>query len=543
MRLVKCAGLIAVLIITAAVDGAGLASASTVAIDGSVLRYVAAAGEQNQLTITPSDESTLQVVDLGASIEAGNGCRQVDVHQVQCTGEDGGDLYNIEVEAGDMDDAVTLSVPSGIAGLLVEELGLNANGGAGDDVLRLADALSDRPRTWSALNGGIGDDRLWGGTGDDRLDGGGGRDELYGGRGTDRLTDGDKDGALDETAPGPDLLDGGSGASTRQSSLPEADSVSYSERTNSVSVDLRRELPNGEEGEDDRIVRVEGVGGGQGNDTLHGSELSGGLFGGPGDDVIIGDAGDQEIGGDAGDDRLTGGSGDDWVHAGSGDDRVWGGPGHDLISGGNGRDRLSGDAGRDELDGENGVDRVLGGSGHDSVTGGTGEDVLRCGSDTDDVIEPRRDLLPASCERIAFYNHGGVDEGLEIRTTVATHLSWRPWPWPALRIGCPWWTSGGSDDARRHVGPAGELVVKARRVGRPLLARARFSDAALTCATGHSGGLLVRARLTKIGQRLASRQKGVLATLWLRVRVVIPEEPGEGAHFRAAWTTHLSRPD
>ena len=83
---------------------------------------------------------------------------------------------------------MTLSVPSGIAGLLGGgELGLKANGGAGDDVLRVADALSDRPRTWSALNGGIGDDRLWGGTGDDRLDGGGGRDELYGGRGRDRL--------------------------------------------------------------------------------------------------------------------------------------------------------------------------------------------------------------------------------------------------------------------------------------------------------------------------------------------------------------------
>jgi hypothetical protein len=532
MRLLRCAGLIAVLIVMAAVGRVDVASASTVAVDDRFLRYVAAAGEQNQLTITPSDRSTVQVVDLGADIVAGNGCRQVDVHQVQCTGEISD--FSFEVEAGDMNDAVTLSVPSGIAGWLGGgELGLGANGGAGDDVLRVADALSDRPRTWSALNGGSGDDRLWGGIGYDRLDGGGGRDELYGGRGNDLLTDGDRDGALDETAPGPDLLDGGE----------HEDSVSYSERTNPVAVDLRREMPNGEEGEGDRFVRVEAVGGGQDDDTLHGSERADGLSGGPGDDVIIGGAGDGAIGGGAGDDRLTGGSGDDWIDAGSGDDRARGGRGNDELAGGNGRDRLSGDAGRDELDGDNGADRVLGGSGHDSVTGGTGKDVLRCGSDTDNVIDPRRDLVPASCEHIAFHKPAEELGFANISMTVAAHTRWRPWPWPALQIECPWWQEEGSSDPRRRVSPTGELIVKARRAGRPLLARARFSDTSLTCATGQSDGLWARASLTRLGERLATRRKGVLATLWLKVRVVIPERDEEGAHFRAAWTTHLSRPD
>ena len=541
VRLVRCAALLALLIAGACLGGAGAASASTVAVDNLFLRYVAAAGEANQLTITPIDRSALQVVDLGATIDAGDGCQQVGAHQARCTGEDGGPLFNAEVDAGDMNDTVILSVPSTVAGLLGEYVGLRADGGAGDDELRVDDTLDNRFGAWGDLDGGIGDDRLFGDNENDSLDGGGGRDELYGGRGDDRLTDGDNDQAVGATAPGPDLLDGGSGGEHPwQSTAPAGDRVSYSQRTKPVVIDLRVETPNGAPGEGDRIVRVEGAEGGNGNDTLRGSDVAGQLAGGGGDDVIAGGAGDEHITGGAGNDRLTGAAGDESIEAGSGDDRVWGGPGHDELWGGNDRDRLSGEAGRDRLNGDHGADRVLGGSGRDSLSGGTGDDMLRCGSDTDEVTDPRRDRVPVSCERIAFHK-AAFDEGAaKFGMFVASHPSWRPWPWTALRLDCPRYQYEGYSNPRRRVSPAGELIVKARRAGRPLLARAWFSDASLTCADASGQGVTpARAPLTELGQRLAGRPGGVLATIWLKVHVVAPN--GERAHFRAAWTTRLTR--
>jgi Ca2+-binding RTX toxin-like protein len=533
------------LIVGGTAAGASVAAASTVVVDGFFsVSYVAGPGEANQVTVRPVDEDTLHFVDLGATIDAGRGCQRIDLRAVQCSAETGGRFTNVALDAGDMDDTVTLSVLIGVA-LPVEGLVLRAEGGAGDDVLRVPEGvLDDRPQLVGVLDGGVGDDRLWGGAGNDTLDGGGGRDELYGGRGNDWLSDGDRDEAVDQTAPGPDILDGGSGGEDPwQTTVPAGDRVSYYRRTSPVSVDLRVEMPSGEEGEGDRIVDIEAVEGGKADDALHGGDGDGQLAGGPGDDVLAGGVADEHIDGDTGDDLITGDAGDDWVDGGSGDDRVRGGHGNDLLWGDGGSDRLFGDAGRDSVYGKQGHDRLLGGLDRDALSGGRDEDVLKCGPDTDDVVAPQRDLVPASCERIAFHKRSYEEYVPDVGMTVAAHPSWRPRSWLALRIACPWSQDLETGGARRRASPAGGgLKIRARRGRRALLAQASIPDEPRACAPARRlAGLRVRAPLTPLGRRLSGRADGVLATVWFRARVKVP-----GAHqrvqFRATWTIHLKRP-
>jgi Ca2+-binding RTX toxin-like protein len=136
-------------------------------------------------------------------------------------------------------------------------------------------------------NGGPGDDVL-----DARhaagvgLDGGGGVDQLFGSAYDDRLTDGDRDGAAGAGAPGEDLIDGGQGV----------DHLSYAQRTAPVFVDLIDEELEGELGEGDIVRDVEGISGGAGDDRLAGNDRGNVLDGGHGRDILIGRGGDDSLG-------------------------------------------------------------------------------------------------------------------------------------------------------------------------------------------------------------------------------------------------------
>jgi Ca2+-binding RTX toxin-like protein len=112
------------------------------------LAYTAAPGEANVARLTVAgDEMT--VVDTGATIEAGNGCKSVDAHRAVCTGASGA-----VIELGDGDDSFAPAGPI---------RSITVNGGDGAD----------------RLVGGGGDDRLVGGPGIDSLDAGAGDDTLY----------------------------------------------------------------------------------------------------------------------------------------------------------------------------------------------------------------------------------------------------------------------------------------------------------------------------------------------------------------------------
>ena len=143
------------------------------------------------------------------------------------------------------------------------------------------------------------------------------------------------------------------------------------------------------------------VNGGDGSDTILGSEFADSLVGGNGadsitgalaDDSLDGSNGNDTIGGGVGDDSILGGDGADSIHgdagddtvvAGNGADQVFGDAGLDSLSGGDGSDTLNGDADNDTLSGDNGNDSLLGGADNDSIFGGTGNDTVSGGDGLD----------------------------------------------------------------------------------------------------------------------------------------------------------------
>lgn len=98
-------------------------------------------------------------------------------------------------------------------------------------------------------------------------------------------------------------------------------------------------------------LRKVSVQGGNGDDTIIGSELPDSIFGGDGadsiaaglgNDTILGGNGDDELDGDEGNDSLEGGSGDDSLNGGDDDDTLIGQTGRDLLAVSPGKDVLQG---------------------------------------------------------------------------------------------------------------------------------------------------------------------------------------------------------
>ena len=135
--------------------------------------------------------------------------------------------------------------------------------------------------------------------------------------------------------------------------------------------------------------------GGEGNDTIIGSQTHDHLAGGSGNDVILGEVGNDALIGGTQDDQLWGGDGNDQLSGDLGNwrttdpedpdsvplyfrgqDTLHGGDGDDRLYGEMGDDRLYGDAGSDLLFGGHGEDWLEGGSGDDELYGGAGDDVL-----------------------------------------------------------------------------------------------------------------------------------------------------------------------
>ena len=108
--------------------------------------------------------------------------------------------------------------------------------------------------------------------------------------------------------------------------------------------------------------------GGDGNDTLVGSQLRDILYGNGGNDGIDGQGGNDALYGGAGDDGMYGGAGADWMEGGDGNDYMSGGAGNDALYGNLGADNLNGDLGNDYLDGgkDGFADTLRGGGGSDT---------------------------------------------------------------------------------------------------------------------------------------------------------------------------------
>lgn len=139
------------------------------------------------------------------------------------------------------------------------------------------------------------------------------RATLRGGSGNDTLRGGLRN----------DLIAGGTGR----------DTVTYSTRTADVTVTLAGGADDGVAGEGDDVVEVERAVGGNGFDTLIGTERGNGLYGGRGDDRLDALGGVDNLYGGRGNDLLLGGLGDDVFAA----ERVP--DGSDALHGGEGIDR------------------------------------------------------------------------------------------------------------------------------------------------------------------------------------------------------------
>jgi len=196
-----------------------------------------------------------------------------------------------------------------------------------------------------------------GGPGDDRIATGGGSDTIVPGSGRDFLDTNDgPDLVLTTVAPdGRDVYDLGSDwyAPTRY----EADIVDYRQRTAPV---VWRDGEAGAPGEGDRLIGVEDVFGGSGDDILLGNAWENFMLGGPGDDLISGGWNYDEILGGSGADTLYGGLHPDRLMGGAGNDRAYGGPDVDAIKLGDGGDLAVGGGKRDRVSCGSGWDRSRG---------------------------------------------------------------------------------------------------------------------------------------------------------------------------------------
>ena len=128
------------------------------------------------------------------------------------------------------------------------------------------------------------------------------------------------------------------------------------------------------------------VNGGDGGDTIFGSEFADSLVGGNGADSITGALANDTLEGSNGNDTLSGGVGDDSILGGDGADSITGDVGNDTIIAGNGADSVSGGDGTDSLNGSDGTDTLNGNAGDDTLSGDNGTDSLLGGGDNDSIL-------------------------------------------------------------------------------------------------------------------------------------------------------------
>ena len=315
-------------------------AASVVKTPGDDVTFSAAAGEDNDLTISLTNDGVIFDDAANPVTTASPGCHVVSPHSAKCSSP----VTKLTVSVGDGTNKVISGVDAATTITAASDSYNEFWSGDGDD----------------ELNGGAAPDKLNGGDGNDVLNGYGGNDTLTGWDGNDKLNGGDD---LDILVAdnGADVLDGG----------PRNDIADYGARTKRVVVTLDGVANDGGRGfgvlpdENDNVLStVEQVNGSSADDLLVGSASDNGLWGNDGDDVIEGGDGDDRLHGFAGDDVLRGGRGADGLLG----DSAAGPGGDDDLTGGDGDDELDGRGGDDMLAGDAGADRFHGGDGSDTVT-------------------------------------------------------------------------------------------------------------------------------------------------------------------------------
>ena len=275
--------------------------------------------------------------------------------------------------------------------------GADVISGAGNDDTILGGAKSDRLNGEAGndlLDGGSDDDKLFGGANNDILRGGAGADILDGGADSDTVDYTDRtqslvvkltadvasimsvDGVAEDSLVNIENVTGGSGADTitgdELANILKGngnndvlkglggfdvldggtgiDTASYQDKSLGIRVQLNAAtttfvLVNNVI--EDRIVNIENIIGGRGDDTIGGDSLNNTISGGIGMDFLSGNIGD---------DILTGGTQNDTLFGGANNDKLDGNEGDDDLRGDDGDDTLTGGVGGDTLNGGDGID-------------------------------------------------------------------------------------------------------------------------------------------------------------------------------------------
>jgi hypothetical protein len=218
------------------------------------------------------------------------------------------------------------------------------SGGPGDDIIDggdntdILDGGADNDSISGGtghdiINGGPGDDEIDGGDGNDTIKGGDGDDTIFGGAGSDAISGGNGDDTIytgPSTAPNASLPDGGLGDPDWPPNLPD---------------NTYFEIVAGNDGSDSIYATLAGgktyLDGGDGQDTIFGSDFDDEIHGGPKTDWLGGGLGWNKVYGDGGDDfigavgEIWGGDDNDTITGGEmSDDIIHGGPGDDVITSG-----------------------------------------------------------------------------------------------------------------------------------------------------------------------------------------------------------------
>lgn len=346
-------------------------------------------------------------------------------------GGDGNDTFITGAAAGDGNDTLIGGAGTDTADYsartLAVNLSLDATANDGDVATTETDNIGS---DIEVLKGGAGNDTLTGGANADTIYGGPGNDTITGGGGNDTLFGDDGNDVFDEgsAANGSDTINGGAGI----------DRVTYTARTNSVTIKLDGTATSGEANEKDKIMAdVENATGGGGDDIIVGSALDNVLDGGAGNDTISGGLGNDTLIGGLGNDILHGDAGDDRFDEGAatnGDDTIVGGTGIDTVDysarsndltvvmdgttssgegseadkiaidvenlkGGDGDDHLTGNTLDNQIEGGAGDDVIAGLEGDDVIDGGAGDDTIDCGAgDADLLLDSVGTNVVSNCE-------------------------------------------------------------------------------------------------------------------------------------------------
>lgn len=365
--------------------GTGSGTPGTVSRDQSGLRYVAADGQANDVTVTFANDH-VTVRDAAATPTAGSGCHAgSDSHEVICATDDAsfyGSFNSYSVDTGDGNDHVRISIEQ--------------SGGASSYYYGYYGSYSNIGGT---IDGGPGDDTLTGGASNDDLIGGDGSDTLVGGDGSDIADYRDHVDGVTATIGGSGGNATADGAS-RDSIASDVENLRGSDGNDALTGDENDNVLAGGGGSD----HLMGLGG---NDQLFGGQgylYSFGPYTGPGatdgDDVLDGGAGNDQLDGDVGADTQNGGTGSDTVtytdHGygtyqcdmngcsftpGTGVTATIGGSGGDSTDGagdsiGSDVENLLGSQSGDHLTGSANPNYLYGGSGGDTIHGGDGNDAL-----------------------------------------------------------------------------------------------------------------------------------------------------------------------